>query len=401
MLDRLRGLFSAEKAVPFKEVSDFLRSRPEISQSLAGASRAAGAIAEEFASLERLLAEMKSEEKPDYSNVVKNRFCDRSLEIISQLDKPDSRDYESLTKFLDDARRTINSIGELNIKELRHLYSFKAGMDKIASQIKLIVRSCDRLESLLASEQLKKYDRIEKKIALIDDSSRQIEGMLRQIELTEQEIRSAESAVARKRLQLEEHMRREEFLNMDIISAEINRCRKERDIIKQKIVTELGGMDRIAKKFQHKTASGDQLLKDYIKDPEEAFLKDEDMRIRAILSSLVNMINMKKIELEKKEADKVFSLFRSISFLSVLRGQYFAIEKNIDKLKGDMPLQLVEDKKRYEEEIRTMEKAATSLRKAVEDIIAKKSVTERELLKEKACLADMLRAEKIIVEFGD
>ncbi len=280
----------------------------------------------------------------NYVNVLKDRFCEKSIKLLQQL--PESYDM-----FISSLSAALKEISGISFKEFRHFHTFKEDMGRIASQIKNVEEKLDVLAKSYFSSSRKKVN-----YALnLANAVKQKHSELARLETELQEIEKAVPFL-KESLESGERKLAEVSNKLDSIAREVHEktasMESERSIIKQRIGTEFGSIDRLLKKLQHEDPKKYDFLSDYIRNPGDAFIADESLGIRTVLEEL----KVKSRKEDPEKCNKVIELLRNIDFFDSLRQQYKGIAERIMELRefrGD--------------EIRPLEKEKNHLLMSIEE----------------------------------
>src|SRR3989344_1860725 len=169
MLGGIKNLFGEKKLeIRIDDIPRILeeRFRSDASRSLQSAAGQAEEIINEFESLKKMLSELFNKKGSDaFSESLKNKFCLRAAAEAEKIGIP-KKNYESIKNFINQAKNSLAEIGNISIKELRHLQAFRDGMKDISAKTREIEGKIKRM-SLKNLEIARKMDEINKKIGKI------------------------------------------------------------------------------------------------------------------------------------------------------------------------------------------------------------------------------------------
>ncbi|MBI4170900.1 MAG: hypothetical protein HY514_04345 [Candidatus Aenigmarchaeota archaeon] len=366
MLGKFRSIFSKEAIeVRADNVPSVLAELDEKSEK-ERLEMARSLIAAETRKLDQLLRELSIKQADDnYVTVLKNRFCEKGIQSLSGL--PDSYDA-----FITAISRSMNEISSISFKEFRHLQLFKDDMAKIASQIKTI-------ETQLAEFSRNYHAGSQKKIndaLALSDSVQDKEAELVRLNTELQEIEKAIPFI-KEALESDERKFSEVSNKLLSIESEVRdiaaSLESERSIIKQRIGTEFGSIDKLLKKLQHENPKKSALLQDYITNPGNAFIVDENLEIRLVLEELKPAL--KKEDPEKHE--KVVELLRNIDFYDSLREQYRGLTNKINDIRESKNQEYLPLEKEKNHIILSIEENKTEIQQLLEKRTAKTQEKEK------------------------
>lgn len=312
---------------------------------------------------EGLLTELKNKgSDKKYSNSLKDKFSDRSREALRSITKP-GMNYSEMEDFFKKLKKANEKIENIDIKELRHLREFKADMNKIVMKTKLMDKWIKNFEKALEKNNiLKKVDEIKNNTNKIEESQERIKS-------AKEKIRNIEHSIAKQREVIENYkINYEKTKKYEEMKERILEYESEMSIIRQKINTEFGVLEKPLRKFLYikkdMTIHNRNLITKYIENSGEAFLVIDRNEIKNILENLIESFENKEIEIDEKRLEKINDLARSLDFMSSMRKQYHGLEEKINHLNEIL-------KKEYEpmlEEIRKGELKKEELEKRLEDL---------------------------------
>ncbi len=321
MLDKLKSMFNKETLdISFDNITYFLSEYRDRSQKekIDIAKEIVEAEIKKLSAIISGLSELKASD--NYVNVLKDRFCEKALKSMGDLPK----DY---TLFISYVSSSMSEISGISMKEFRHLQQFRQEMAKIASQIKLTEDKLSDMAKLFESSREKKIGEIsllaegmkKKKddIARLDKELSELEKAIPFIKDAAEKEERQSMEILNKLMSLESDVR-ERILSMEA----------ERGIIKQRIGTEFGAIDKLLKKEQHDNPQKYRRLGDYIQNSADAFIGDGELEIRTILEDI--RPRAKKEDPDKYE--KILDLLRNIDFFDSMRAQYIGLGRQISAI---------------------------------------------------------------------
>jgi len=257
----------------------------------------------------------------NYVNVLKDRFCEKGMKLLSVLPEP----YE---EFIAAVQLCTQEVSGISFKEFRHFQAFKDDMNRIASQLKVVDERLEDFRKIYVSSRQKRIN----SIVSLANSVKAVHVQVMRLDAELQEIEKAVPFI-KEALESDERKLAEASNRVSSMEAEtkeaVSHLESERSIIKQRIGTEFGSIDRLMKKLQHDNPKKYSLLADYISNSGNAFISDEDLQIRTILEDL--KAAARKEDTEKHE--KVLELLRNIDFFDSLRQQYRGLSEKISSIR--------------------------------------------------------------------
>ena len=394
MLGGIKNLFGEKKLeIRIDDIPRILeeRFRSDASRSLQSAAGQAEEIINEFESLKKMLSELFNKKGSDaFSESLKNKFCLRAAAEAEKIGIP-KKNYESIKNFIHQAKNSLAEIGNISIKELRHLQAFRDGMKDISAKTREIEGKIKRM-SLKNLEIARKMDEINKKIGKIKMLEEMEKNYKIRSEETEKINEELHKKIEEKKSEYHNFLRSEKFGELNGLKNDIADMEGRKKIIRQRIVTEFG-ISRALKKFCHESIEKNErhLAEKYIDSPADAFIEDMNMEIEFILDKIEE-----KPFLDRHEKDKISGLKKRIYFLVQLRSEYFFIEKSIKEKKSLLPSYdyLFENKRAFEREIDEMNKIFLGIKK--EEFDGREIEGMRREIKE--MLSELMRKNVIITE---
>jgi uncharacterized protein YukE len=356
-------------------------------------------VMKDVSKLKEQLKELKEINSDDnFSNNIKNKYCERCLAIFN-LEIP-KISYSQLNKFIGDAENIKKSVDNLTFKEFKHMRHFKTKMGRISLQTKIIGKKIENLRNITKGSVLEKKEKIEKCMDWIDEINKKISSVNNEINNIQTKKEELEKEISKLKSELngfEKDGTQEKF---DDKLKETESLERQMNMIKQNIDTEFGGILRPLKKLQYASDSGEvallkeekNMLEQYLHS-SNAFFSDKNILIRNLINQVKDLSSKNIIELNEKEREKVFGIYGNLNFLISLKMQYnklmepirereekiknvylpFAERKKSAKfgieLKRDEIERLNNDIKIKNEEIEKLRKKIASNVSALEDMI--------------------------------
>jgi len=335
---------SGPEKVNINQLSNFLEKKFQNEIATAGEKmkKSVSDITESLDGLKKLFYGLKkknyepTKEKKEifdeYSTNVKNRFCDRSTEIINQIPYPEIS-YDNVLKFLDSVGEKIKQISDINFKEFRHLHAFRSELKEIASCIKNL-----ETKIKISREAMEKFQNV-KKINILKQETIHLKKLIQDTEDTEKrtyelknELIENEKSNEKKNFEFSSFLKT--FEEYEKLRNTENELEKEKSLVKMKITTAFSGLDKVLRKFKHIEKKQQQIIDDYIKNPADAFLSDGEMEIRQIIQKIKEI--SQEIEMDEKKHKNIFFLEFEIENLVSYKNQIKDIEKKIKETRRDI-----------------------------------------------------------------
>jgi len=333
-----------------------------------------------------------------YSNIVKNKFCARSMELLNGVEYPES--IVTAEDFCDTLRDKLDELASLNIKEFRHLNAFKEEMKSVAEGIKIAGNNVNTIGQILNYPVSKRAAEVWKTIEEMKNLESAIADMENQINSINSRIDETEKILKMKRKELQQALQSSDYMRAEMVRKEMEKLKQNAKTIETKISEEFASIERIFRKFAHFNTYEKELVDKYISDGFAAFLDDEEGKIKIILDKMRIAVETGKIPIESRKHQKLLDIIRSMSLFESLRRQYKEIKSQLEQLMSDMP-SVEKDIGRLNSEIEDGEHAIVKLRKELES--RNKSIDEaiRKVEELKGDLVDSVSGilgKKVVIE---
>ncbi|HLD85323.1 MAG TPA: hypothetical protein VI968_02080 [archaeon] len=363
--------------IRLSEIESYLKKKfsKELDEERKKIQSLVNSILSRFTEIKNAAEEMeKKHSEKAYAETIKNQYCDKCLGAIDGLREPDSS-YAQTLSFVQISKLVLETVSNINLKEFKHLQEFKDTMSKISQNTKPIESEIKNLENFIYTSKTKKIEDIGN---LINDVSRSrktfddMESMLR-------ESSSAPNMLAEDISSLKKKLNAVRT-NSSYASAEseLRRVESQSSIMKQKIMTDLSIMDKIAKKLVHE---GEKDALPYSKNSFEAFLEDNQKTLETILEKALAAISSGKISVDTKQKERTTKLSKNIDILSSMRNEYNDLLEHIQSLKDEISRK----KEPAEKEIKRLETDIKEKEKELEIASKKRDsrIDERKKMEER------------------
>ena len=359
-----------QNEVVIESLENFMKN--EFSDDIESTSRKLLKLEEEIISsmemLKKPIEELNSIENVNtFTNNLKNRYCRKALDAISSVQKPGTG-YTEMKRFIDSCKSCLSEMGNIDIKEFRHLGAFNIKMSKISSQLSQTGKLCSLYESSLKGSRIEDAFTASSMTAEATNKYGRLMSMKDELLATGKSISFLESRIESLRIRADESSKKAE--EADLRKQEAAEDEKQKASIETAISTELGSIERIMRKFMHDceglVEKGDiETMKKYLDNPGTTFLiHDNEGVLRR------NAIKMKEAaargEFTAEGLDKVDRIIRSMDFLLSMKKRRQEILESLDKFYNkieDLKKPHIVQKQKSEEE---MENLQADLRKMKE-----------------------------------
>ncbi len=328
----------------------------EIESTARKLSKLEGEIMSNAEMLKKPIEELNSIENVNtFTNNLKNRYCRKALDAIASVQKP-GNGYEEMKRFIDSCKSCLGEIGNIDIKEFRHLGAFNIKMSKISSQLAQTGKLCSLYESSLKGSRIEDVFTAGSMAAEAASKYDRLTTMKEDLLAAGKSINFLESRIESLRLSIDESGKKAE--EAELKKQEAAEDEKQKASIETAISTELGSIERIMRKFMHDCESlvekGDvEIMKKYLDNPGTTFLMHDDVGVLRR-----NAIKMKEAaargEFTAEGIDKIDRIIRSMDFLLSMKKRRHEIMESLDKFYKkveDMKKPHVVRKQKSEEEM--------------------------------------------------
>jgi hypothetical protein len=319
--------------------------------------------ASEAKKLENLIKELSKKRAGDnYVNVLKNRFCEKSVKSLNVL----SGDHDD---FISSLSTALHEISGISMKEFRHFHAFRDDMARIASQVKSTEARLEEFKKVY-------YASSQKKISDIILLSNKVKEKHVKLISLDTEINEIEKAVPFIKDSLEKNERNlsETTKKIDSLGSEsgqsISSIQAEMSIIRQKISTEFGSIGKLLKKIDYENPRKYHRLQLYVSNPADAFIEDENLEIRTVLEE--TKLQVRREDPEKY--DKVLEILRNIDFFDALRQQYRGLTQRAEEIDERRNRELIPLEKEKNHALKTIEEE----RAEISQLLEKRTLKSRE-----------------------
>lgn len=336
-------------------------------------------IQDAFRQVEEFVLVLQSKSSQNrYANTVKQKFCEKSIEAISSV-KSFSGTNKDLIKV---ATSSIRTIADLNLKDFRHLHSFREDMTKIAEKVKLLETRVNYANKAVSAASVARVDRIADRIGKISENRASVAN----IEKLTEDIRQASGILAADISDMQKKMNEmsTDLSRQTVDKIKLRSLELEQHSIGRRIGNEFAGLDRVMKKFLYYgdlTKDESHMMQGYIKDPGPTFMSDSSNVISSILEKLYSYRDRKTIEMDEPKHEKIKDLIRHMKVLKELREKYGQIEQEKAQLEIDYESRtdpVLKEIKSLRLQAAEKQRELNSMQARMQSLVAEKQVMERE-----------------------
>ncbi|MBI2970843.1 MAG: hypothetical protein HYY37_00315 [Candidatus Aenigmarchaeota archaeon] len=366
--------FQEEKILSFEEALLLFNSGCE-SLSAEKLNQALGLsekIFSEFRIMEETLSALKLQkldEKYRSSEAIKNQFCEKFIARTQKLEMPE-KDNHDIRSFADSAGMLAADTG-ITPKQAMHLkFFFESEMKGISEKIRRIDALLAEMKGVLNSEIFLAKESIGRSLDKIMSSTQYAEISRKKLKNLESDITGLEKL----KMKNQETLRRFDGSELQLHLANINALEEEKSRHQQRIISEIGSVSRLLKKYMHQKNLQDKLLNTYISDPAGAIHEDKHLQIKQHLSSAVQIAD--ELGVERRHVERAQALLKNFDSLAESRDAIASIGRQIAQ-KEDYISKAVTPRIRQKE---AAEDELVALGKKLESAMAEKYDTEKQLV---------------------
>lgn len=368
-------LFKKEMMLKLEDVMNYINEKfsDEIKRNNDKIENLKNEIKQELVLLESSLDKLKEKESGErFAITVRDKFYERIKHQI----------YQNNDNFIDKIEEIINSL-QINQKEFIHLRAFKDDMKVIAMLAGTIEKKYANLKKIYDSSLIKKIEILEKNINEFKVKLDKLKKFDEEIDRNKKILYELRKNIDEKNNELKKITESKEFLSINEIKEEIEELEYEKMLIKQKLNTEFGLIEKALVKYDYitKNKSEKNIINKLIESPSSAFLELDVEEIKKLLENVKKSIENRKIDVDIKRYGKVVEIVQEFGLLYSFKKQY---QKNLEKIENDkkklIDLEpLCEEKKKIEKELDEIEKNILKLEKENEKILNNKKDFEKDV----------------------
>jgi len=368
-------LFKKEMTLKLEDVMNYINEKfsDEIKRNNDKIENLKNEIKQELVLLESSLDKLKEKESGErFAITVRDKFYERIKHQI----------YQNNDNFIDKIEEIINSL-QINKKEFIHLRAFKDDMKVIAMLAGTIEKKYANLKKIYDSSLIKKIEILEKNINEFKVKLDKLKKFDEEIDRNKKILYELRKNIDEKNNEMKKITESKEFLSINEIKEEIEELEYEKMLIKQKLNTEFGLIEKALVKYDYitKNKSEKNIINKLIESPSSAFLELDVEEIKKLLENVKKSIENRKIDVDIKRYGKVVEIVQEFGLLYSFKKQY---QKNLEKIENDkkklIDLEpLCEEKKKIEKELDEIEKNILKLEKENEKILNNKKDFEKDV----------------------
>ena len=392
-LDKLLGKFKSETKVsekPTKEMKldealDLFLKRANIAKQsvLSDISDKEDSLEEDTKKLMMAFRQLKNkkieEEKAKGSERAKDMYAKRALEILGS-------GFESV----EDLEKKLREIGHLSPREAKHLkFFFRDEMNNIARITSQMQDNIDDIKTLQSESILK----TERDVVSLKQSIEDMREGLKKDKESLEDINNKLGEVKKERKEISEKLDEIDLEGKTEVKDKITELKSKKDSVNQEIDSSLGSVVRILKKYRYTTGKSDELISDYSKNPHEAFLKDENLKIKQFLTEACDLAEEGDIDVEDKKLSRCRDILKNLDDLKKKNKKIKDIDSKIDDLNKELNekwSKLEQRKHDFENELEVLEKEMEHLEEKKSKLLVEMDRKKKKMPRLKKELAEKI-----------
>jgi len=402
MFERIKSMFRKkpeEKRVEeltLEEAEKFYKERLAgmEKEALEKCRTAQATITNRFSTLKSLftaLAEANiQEERAASSKVVKDRFAARALEIVDTTPGNELNSIADMRKFYYDVTDILSALGNITPKQAIHIqFFFGEQMSKIAAETENICKDARSVNEIL-EPLLRKED-------ALDSAFYEIASLQNGIRSDQERINQVLDDIIELKKR-KEGMNIEDLSELESLREKLKDLIKKRREFKHRIETDFSSVARLLKKYryheQYSSKRDVKLLDEYIEQPHEAFLADDDMKIKKFLDEAVLLATSGDIDIDVKTIQRVETIFDNFDDLKKMKEEDAEITQEMEAIQRVIEkewLPKVNHNDMVERRIREMDGRIGKNEAEHLNLLKEKTEKEQKIADAKLRIAEMLK----------
>ena len=217
----------------------------------------------------------------------------------------DEQDYEKLLGFSNDFDKSLDSLGKSTTRSYHVIKEFFANeATEIAINIKNIDGFFKELKSAIENSNMAKIDVLKKEIISMKNRINQKTNLRGQLKSKEEELKKLNEGKEELLKEITSLKNSEEYSDFNNLKQEKEAVERQIKIGKEDVFHSFSAIDKALKKYVRIAFEDEKLLSNYIINPVNALLGDEELGVIKILESLEKNLIQGKIELDEKKKGK-------------------------------------------------------------------------------------------------
>lgn len=403
MLKFLKKYFKTEKEVvevDFYELNKWVSEdlNPHVEKILSNISENLKLLEISATELNNIKLEKANVEKRVKQTILGNKdsFVRSIKGLIKTINPPQSFDLISLKQYSEKLTKELNKFNE---KTQRNFYIMKSIINEELNKVAVILKELNELSKILKnlSKENGKYDVYESLLENIknlyvyfdEEDARKNQAGKIDSELDEyyKKLKDVEKQI--------ENLRKSDlFKKKQVLEKKKDQLNKKEYDLVSKFKMKFYLLERPLKKYQK--IEKNKLLKRYLDDPFNTFIKDQDYELIQILNGLKKSIKTKKIDL--KNSNKIINYidFFTKNMLQSIKEDLQNIEKERNKVMDDL------SNNKFEETKENLLKKLKDTQTKINELSMKKSnIEDKNIKKELEDIENLLKKlsdKKIVIK---
>jgi hypothetical protein len=226
--------------------------------------------------------------------------------------------YDEIKEFRENFNEKLEELSKTTVKgyEILKEFFYNQATD-IAMGIKDIENNVNNLVKVIEENGIDKIEHLKKSIDKIEKHDYDKKRLNDSIKEYEYEIKELEQKIENVKIKFEEIKKSKEYDDYKKTKEDkeniINEIKSEKD----KLLQEFSVLEKSLKKYKRDSLN-EKLIEEYLEDPGEALMNDNELNIAGILEKLKGAIDESKLELKDKKKSKSLKIIKRLDkeFLS-------------------------------------------------------------------------------------
>ena len=254
----------------------------------------------------------------------RDAYIKKINKFFDEIELPNIEAYSSINDFCINFDLRLSELNKSTFKgyEIMKEFFYNQAVE-VAMNIREINENIKNLKKVVDNDELSKIENLKRFVDNIDKYNENKKKITEEIEEQKKKIENINEKIENVKKKFDEIKKSKEF-------EEYRRTDEEKELIIQKIknekdeITQLFAiLERSLRKYKRGSLN-EKIIEEYLEDPNEALIKDNDLEILKVLESLKRNIEENKVELKDKKKEK------TLDAIKILKKEF--IDEKRDKL---------------------------------------------------------------------
>ena len=254
----------------------------------------------------------------------RDAYIKKINKFFEDIELPDMGLYSTIKNFCINFDLRLSELNKSTFKgyEIMKEFFYNQAVE-VAMNIREINENIKNLKKVVDNDELSKIENLKRFVDNIDKYNENKKKITEEIEEQKKKIENINEKIENVKKKFDEIKKSKEF-------EEYRRTDEEKELIIQKIknekdeITQLFAiLERSLRKYKRGSLN-EKIIEEYLEDPNEALIKDNDLEILKVLESLKRNIEENKVELKDKKKEK------TLDAIKILKKEF--IDEKRDKL---------------------------------------------------------------------